>query len=226
MGGALCVCIPAFGHSAHGSAENHEPVVCSSIDSPSVAQEVVVHTDSRSPGGFSHCPSASAGPLVPKQGSFIVPGPTVPRSDGLETERRSIIADGISDKAAETILLSIRSGTRQAYNRKWVAFSNWCQERLQNPFAAPLGLIIEYLQYLFDSGLQYNTICVHRSVYSRYHNGISGINVGDHPLVSQFVKGVFNLRPPNRVLVPSWDLTLMLEVLKEPPFYPLASIDL
>ena len=77
-----------------------------------------------------------------------------------------------------------------------------------------------------DSGLQYNTICIHRSAISRYHRGIGGTKVGQHPMISQFLKGVFNAKPPSRILVPSWDLTVVLEALQRPPFTPLATSSL
>ena len=45
--------------------------------------------------------------------------------------------------------------------------------------------------------------------------------IGQHPYVIRLLKGVFNSRPPERKLLPEWDLPLVLEMLKKPPFVPL-----
>jgi hypothetical protein len=85
---------------------------------------------------------------------------------------------------------------------------------------------VGYLQSLLDNGLLYNTICGHRSAISRYHRGLNGIKIGDHKRISEFIQGAFNKNPPQRVLVPNWDLSVVLQVLQEPPFEPLEGLDL
>jgi hypothetical protein len=86
--------------------------------------------------------------------------------------------------------------------------------------------VTDYLQYLKDSGLQYNTLCLHRSAISRYHIPVDGVKIGEHIMVTNFLKGCFNLNPPKRILIPSWDLNLVLSVLQEPPFEPVAAAEL
>lgn len=49
--------------------------------------------------------------------------------------------------------------------------------------------------------------------------------VGQHPLVSSFMKGVCHLRPVSKQLAPSWDLSAVLDPLPHPPFEPLDQID-
>jgi hypothetical protein len=79
---------------------------------------------------------------------------------------------------------------------------------------------------LLDSGLQYNTIALHRSAISRYHRGIDGVRIGEVQDVSDFLKGVFNVNPPTKILIPAWDLSLVLSVLAAPPFAPFSELDL
>ena len=50
--------------------------------------------------------------------------------------------------------------------------------------------------------------------------------VGQHPYIIRLLKGVFNSRPPIRKLVPEWDLPIVLNMLKNPPFEPLKLISL
>lgn len=45
--------------------------------------------------------------------------------------------------------------------------------------------------------------------------------VGQHPYITRLIKGVFNSRPPKVVLLPEWDLPLVLKKLKLAPFEPM-----
>ena len=52
------------------------------------------------------------------------------------------------------------------------------------------------MRHLYESGAEYSTVYFHRSGIAKFHVGINGVSVGEHPLVSQAVKTVFRLRPP------------------------------
>ena len=51
---------------------------------------------------------------------------------------------------------------------------------------------------LFEKGLAYRTINVHRSAISAYHEPLHGYPIGWSPLVFSLLSGVFNLGPPQR----------------------------
>ena len=55
--------------------------------------------------------------------------------------------------------------------------------------------ILEFLKDQFKEGKAYRTI-VYRSALSAVLPEIDSSRVGAHPLVSQFLKGIFHLRPP------------------------------
>ena len=61
---------------------------------------------------------------------------------------------------------------------------------------------------------------------SHYHKPIDGCKVGSHPEISKMMKGIFNTIPPLPKLAPKWDLDIILEALKKPPFEPLESLSL
>ena len=65
---------------------------------------------------------------------------------------------------------------------------------------------MEYLSNLFEVGLAYRTIALHRSVLSSMLPSYDGHSVGSHPTVSRLLKGVFHCRPPSRCLFQSWDV--------------------
>lgn len=61
----------------------------------------------------------------------------------------------------------------------------------------PLSNILEFLLEQFQAGKQYRTINSLRSAISMTHVEVDGIQVGQHPLVTPFLKGVFHSRPPS-----------------------------
>ena len=82
-----------------------------------------------------------------------------------------------------------------------------------------------FLQDRFDRGLQFSTIKSYISALGHFLPLFDGLSLGKHRLVSMFLKGVKRLRPPTRVVVPPWDLSIVLNYLSKPPFEPLASAD-
>ena len=57
----------------------------------------------------------------------------------------------------------------------------------------------------------------HRSSISKFHVGIHGVPLGDHPLVSQAVKAVFRLRPPLPQYKSTFDIVPVLNYIRSLP---------
>ena len=74
--------------------------------------------------------------------------------------------------------------------------------------------MLEFLTDLFDKGLQYQTINSYRSVISMTHLPADGFLIGSHPLVSRFMKGVFQSWPPCPRYVATWDISVVLSYLR------------
>ena len=53
-----------------------------------------------------------------------------------------------------------------------------------------------------------------------------GLSLSEHPLVKDFLKSVKRKSSTAKPLLPSWDLSLVLDALCGPPFEPLESLDL
>ena len=73
-----------------------------------------------------------------------------------------------------------------------------------------------FLTELFDKGLQYRTINTHCSAISMTHIylPLDGSLIGSHPLVSRFMKGVFQSRPPCPRYLATWDVSVVLSHLR------------
>ncbi|XP_035659716.1 uncharacterized protein LOC118404611 isoform X2 [Branchiostoma floridae] len=137
---------------------------------------------------------------------------TSSRVDCLRTRyRESEISDGVT----RVLLASWRPRTSGLYSSSWRRWSRWCGGKSLDPISAPLNKVLDFLYRLFDKGLQYRTINVYRSAISSTHLNVEGRPIGAHPLVSRFMKGVFELRPPVPKHVFIWDVSVVLKFLRK-----------
>lgn len=128
---------------------------------------------------------------------------------------------GFSKNTRKLLSASWRSGTQKDYKSKFRQFSSWCSERNIDPYQASLENCANFLASLYDKGLKYRTIGGYRSMLSSVLPAIDKVPVGQHPYIIRLLKGVFNSRPPERKLLPEWDLPLVLKMFKNPPFSPM-----
>lgn len=147
--------------------------------------------------------------------------PSGVQSDSMAIVDRSFQDKGFSNDTRQLMVASWRSGTRRDYTVKFNKFSSWCSERKIDPHAASLSDCADFLTSLFQAGLKYRTISGYRSMLSVMLPQIDGISVGKHPDIIRLLKGVFNSRPPVKLLVPEWDLQRVLNLLASAPFEPM-----
>jgi len=77
--------------------------------------------------------------------------------------------------------------------------------------------VLEFLCEHVDAGKKYRTINTLRSAISMTHDDVDGVRVGQHPLVSRFLKGVYNSRPPAPRYSTTWDVDVVLAYLSSLP---------
>ena len=119
-----------------------------------------------------------------------------PYISGMDGFRGYLFEKGVSVIAANLISNSRRQSPLSGCESSWKKWSSWCDRRAVNPFRCTLVSILDYLTSLFEEGLEYNTIGVHRSAISAYHEKVDDMPVGQHPLVTSLMAGMFNSRPP------------------------------
>ena len=118
--------------------------------------------------------------------------------------RRSLRLQGLSETVIGILRSSWRKSTESASWRLW---DSWCTERSTDPLSAPLSEVLEFLLEQFESGKQYRTT---KSAISMTHDEVDGTRVGQHPLVTRFLKGVFNCRPPALKYSFTWKVDTVL----------------
>ena len=106
------------------------------------------------------------------------------------------------------------TSTTSTYASAWSKWVGWCDRRQVNPLSAPLSLILEFLKDQFEEGKAYRSPNVYRSALSALLPEIDSFKVGSHPLVSQLLKGAFNLKPPKSRYSHTWSVGKVLNFIK------------
>ena len=112
--------------------------------------------------------------------------------------------------------------TNTVYTRVWERFAHLAQLKGWNHASPDPYQILEFLQTGIDKGLSSSTLKVQISALSAK----TGTRWALHPLIIQFMKACIKIRPPRKPSFPAWDLSVVLEALSNPPFFPLNSISL
>ena len=91
-----------------------------------------------------------------------------------------------------------------------------------NPLEASVAQVATFLTLLFSEGRQVSTIRNYRSAIGSVHRGFAdGSSLSNNELISQLLRGMFNRRPPEKRLTPSWSINDVLQTLARPPYEPL-----
>jgi len=79
---------------------------------------------------------------------------------------------------------------------------------------------------MLDKGRAFSTIKVYLATISACHVGFSNTPAGHHTLICWFMKGACRLLPVVKSLVPSWDVSIVLEAILQQPFDQLDTVDM
>ena len=74
--------------------------------------------------------------------------------------------------------------------------------------------VANFLADLFKEGYLYRSLNSYRSAISALHSKVDSYSVGQHPLLTRMLKGVFNERPPVAKYSALWDVGVVLKYLK------------
>ena len=144
-----------------------------------------------------------------KQNTSIVSKTKIPSSQSF---RELISLPRISKDTRDIILSSWRETTTSKYSstvNKWKIF---CAERKEDPIYTSVNTVLEFLTFVFKSGVSYSTICGTRSALASIVTlSDSHCKLSDHPLIGRFVKGVYHMRPPLPRYTHTWDVNLIFD---------------
>ena len=223
LGEHVCLCIPSSSVNSEGLTAHDTVPLRIDSDSTILAKTTLVSTtdktSSRSTNKTSTKGRSTKSRAREVENNASKPGDSEP--DCMEAVNKQFKAKGFSTNTRKLLAASWRSGTQKDYKCKFRQFSSWCSQKQVDPYAASLDQCANFLSSLFDKGLKYRTIAGYRSMLSSILAPIDKIPIGQHPYIIRLLKGVFNSRPPERKLLPEWDLPIVLDMLEKPPFTPM-----
>lgn len=191
---------------------------------PLLAGEDVVSDAAQTLLRLSYASPLQDGPFVPDGGADITSQSRSPSALGLAaTGPRSDFSE-FGGEVGHTMRNARAPSTQLLYNNRWKLFERWCRDRGQDPVQCPVASVLSFLQGLLNRGRSPSTLKVYVAAISCRHIEVDGGTVGSNKYISLFLKGARRLHPPRRPVVPPWDLTMVLEALKSPPFEPLAEV--
>ena len=218
----VCVCIPTNLPDSQSFGTHEAGTLSDNSDSSSMAKKTLVSGST----AVVHCKSnqvtSNTQSLESTKHDYISSGSQGVQSECMVAINRQLSANGFSQKVRNLLSASWRAGTQKDYSGKFKQFSSWCHGKQIDTYSASLTDCAEFLSFLFHKGLQYRTIAGYRSMLSSVLQPVNNIPVGQHPHIVRLIKGIFNSRPPTNKLLPEWELPLVLDLLKRPPFEPLS----
>ena len=89
----------------------------------------------------------------------------------------------------------------------------FCSERGFDPISPSVNNVLEFLLQLYKKCLSYSSINTHRSALSCFIT-IDNCDVGQHPVVCRFMKGIYQLRPTQSRYRYIWHVDVVLDYLR------------
>ena len=138
--------------------------------------------------------------------------------------RKTLNNRNLSSAAKESIMASWRPGTGKRYHSYFARWEKFCAQKAILAEDASVENGIDFLQSLYEDSLGYSAINTARSALSSILTLPGNVTFGNHPLVTRFLKGVFELKPSLPRYNSIWHVSVVLGHLKT--LEPVYALDL
>ena len=120
---------------------------------------------------------------------------------------------GFSDRATELLMSSWRVNTKKQYTSYISRWLKFCSEKNYSPRTPSIVEVVNFLTDCFEKGLGYSAISTARSALATFIT-IDQVPLGQHPIISRLIKGIFTSRPALPKTNVTWDPDIVLSYLK------------
>ena len=120
---------------------------------------------------------------------------------------------GFSRKATELLMSSWRAATQKQYRsyiEKWLRF---CCSHEFDPLSPGIVEVVNFLTDMYEQGLGHSAISTAHSALATFIT-LDNVPLGQHPIISRLIKGVFASRPVIPKTNVIWDPQIVLKYLK------------
>lgn len=174
------------GPSKNSSLSGHCNCCCSPMELSVLVSKVA---ENASPSSRPNTSNAKYFDIATRPSSC---SPTLPKvgTDWLSAVRQMLMAQGIQGEPMEIILNSWREGTKKQYT---TFISQWAQHCRKNNVDQTKPFLVQIFGFLakLSSTLEYSAVATAKSTLSSLIQ-LDRMKLGDHPLVTRFMTGLFN----------------------------------
>jgi len=161
-------------------------------------------------GGHPHPPSHNTRALNRPSGSRAPSGEQKnPLLADWRVSGEIFLQKAYQDKLQALSSLPRETSTQKQYKSCWSKWVGWCHKQQVDPIQPTIVKVVDFLSVLFQSG----------SAISSTIPPMDASPVGQHPLGCKFMKGAFDMRPPQPKYSHTWDVALVTKYLENPPNY-------
>ena len=140
------LCVPSYRTDSAGVEETPPAPVCDDRPGRSIlAQPDLVQTKDESPERSAQGDPGSVESPEELGDTRVLPGACKTEIDCAEALRRSILAQGFSEKVADTAAKGRPESTRRIYGDRASHFARWCAARAVDPYNAPVTEVADFL---------------------------------------------------------------------------------
>ena len=197
------------------------PVMPTHTHSPRLANKTVVLGPGRTVTRSSK--TVSTNPLTAQATTEqpIPLSPRIPQSPRLVSRSTILQNQGFTAEVADRIAAPQRLSTRAIYASKWAVFQRWCSDE-QVDFRAPsIKDICNFMCFLFnEKNRRPSTIEGYRTAIADTL-GNTPVDISNNPEIARLIASFHRDKPKASRSILTWNLSLVLHQLKQPPFKPL-----
>ena len=142
------------------------------------------------------------------------PAPQISSTTSMPLIREQLNTIGLSSDTVNILTAFWRQTTGKQYNTYLSRWLLYCREKHLNMNQATVNDVLEFLPCVYRQGLGYSAINTARSALPAVTTLGDKTTFGEHPLVTRFLKGIFELKPSLPRYSVIWDVGTVLKYLQ------------
>ena len=143
------------------------------------------------------------------------------RPTRLESMVRGHMKKGFSRTVAQKVVEPQKDSTLQLYQSRWFNFVSWCMSMNIDPCQSTEIQMADFLIFLREEkGLAFPTLTGYTTAVASVVKIYTGLDLAKSQPLIALTKSLCK-DTTKGVLIPGWDLSVVLKALKEPPFEPI-----
>ncbi len=220
LGRSLGLRLSTHSPSPEGTEKDQDAHVRTHCHSAVVAEQGVVRGSLGAKQRTASSSTSLAQTTLPTAVEQVPREPASAQPPRLAVVARYVSSHGFSQPVAERIARGkLRKSSLKVYDSRWNIFTVWCTEKRLDPWTCRSTEIADFLFHLWrDVGLASRTVEGYRSAIASTLLKVQNVDIGNDSNLSALIHSFYSDRPITRQILPRWDLSLVLTMLKAPPF--------